>query len=468
MKNMKLLIGLTLILTCQGVQAQDASLVKEGKRWNYRAENFFGEGYDFQFYIGGDTLIGGEAYKKLYTIDEPRYNSSEPVYCGALREERTVEAIAVDFVRAGNENVELLYNFSPLLGDKFYYGEKYGTVTELDEITVRGIKRNRVKLVVTDEDSPWPNAEDATGYWVEGIGSSAGLLSPVDFMTTGYAYILQTCVEDGKVVFTGKDFNPLPERENAFMKEGKRWIFNRTNDWNVDYDYSYTVEGDTLIGGKAYKKVYEVNEFTYKDDQPHYRAALREDGPNVFMVDFAHPAEDEFLLYDFEQGETYVYDEIVHQFVAQDEISVKGRDYRRMTIRELSEEDRQGSDMFLVEGIGLQYCDLLEPCGWTYPGSFVTSMLSCWEDDECIFTLSDFDGSAPTGIENEELRTNGRRLWGKPMKNDESRGGVYDLQGRLVSRGYGGTGLAPSHPRTPAPSIKKGVYIVGGKKYVVK
>ena len=51
---------------------------------------------------------------------------------------------------------------------------------------------------------------------------------------------------------------------------------------------------------------------------------------------------------------------------------------------------------------------------------------------------------------------------------EHSTEGVYDLQGRLVSRGYVGTGLAPSHPRTPAPSMKKGVYIVGGKKYVVK
>ena len=65
----------------------------------------------------------------------------------------------------------------------------------------------------------------------------------------------------------------------------------------------------------------------------------------------------------------------------------------------------------------------------------------------------------------------------------------YDLQGRLVYRGYEGTSrgyegakvrgyensdegnLAPSHPRTPAPSrfvpsMKKGIYIVGNKKLV--
>ena len=57
---------------------------------------------------------------------------------------------------------------------------------------------------------------------------------------------------------------------------------------------------------------------------------------------------------------------------------------------------------------------------------------------------------------------------------------IYDLQGRLVYRGYKGTevreyenslvgeegNLAPSHPRTPAPSIKKGIYIISGKKFI--
>ena len=63
---------------------------------------------------------------------------------------------------------------------------------------------------------------------------------------------------------------------------------------------------------------------------------------------------------------------------------------------------------------------------------------------------------------------------------------VYDLQGRLVYRGYAGTEVrgyensnellntgdegnhAPSRPRTPAPSMKKGIYIIGGRKFVVR
>jgi hypothetical protein len=84
--------------------------------------------------------------------------------------------------------------------------------------------------------------------------------------------------------------------------------------------------------------------------------------------------------------------------------------------------------------------------------------------------------SLPTGIRNIEHSTS-------DIEN------CYDLQGRLVYRGYEGTSrgyegakvrgyensdegnLAPSHPRTPAPSrfvpsMKKGIYIVGNKKLV--
>jgi len=245
------------------------SLVKEGKQWNYRAENFFGDGYDFEFFIEGDTLIGNKAYKKLYTIDEPRYNSSEPVYCGALREERTAEAIAVDFVRAGHENVELLYNFSPLLGDKFYYGEKYGTVTELDEITVRGIKRNRIKLVVTDEDSPWPNSEDATGYWVEGIGSSAGLLTPVDFISWGNSDHLLSVYENGDVVFTGSDFDgssptgisdsqydvSAERMQGVYDLQGRRVMKMKSTENNSSFSTlrsSFPQKGVYIVSGRKY------------------------------------------------------------------------------------------------------------------------------------------------------------------------------------------------------------------------
>ena len=93
-----------------------------------------------------------------------------------------------------------------------------------------------------------------------------------------------------------------------------------------------------------------------------------------------------------------------------------------------------------------------------------------------------FDGEA-TNIGNEALRMKNQRSAPTGKANEESRGSIYDLQGRLVSRGYEGTevrgyenslvegeegNLAPSHPRTLAPSIKKGIYVVDGRKVVVK
>ncbi len=99
---------------------------------------------------------------------------------------------------------------------------------------------------------------------------------------------------------------------------------------------------------------------------------------------------------------------------------------------------------------------LLEPCGWTYPGSFVTSMLSCWEDDECIFTLSDFDGSSPTGISDSQYDVSAERMQG-----------VYDLQGRRVMK-MKSTGNDSSFSTLRSSFPQKGVYIVGGRKYVVK
>jgi len=85
-------------------------------------------------------------------------------------------------------------------------------------------------------------------------------------------------------------------------------------------------------------------------------------------------------------------------------------------------------------------------------------------------TLTITDAPIPTGvvaIDNGQL-------------TNDNYGSVYDLQGRLVSRGYEGTwvrgyensnnahegNLAPSHHSTPAPSMKNGIYIINGKKYI--
>ena len=646
MKNMKLLIGMTLILTCHGVQAQDASLVKEGKLWNFRAENFFGNGYDYQLFIEGDTLIGAEAYKKLYKNGNPAAE-----YCGALRETRTKESSAVFLVRPGHENDELLYEFKPLLGDKFYHGDVYGYVVDMDEITVRGVKRNRIHLTLGGEGVEW---DDADGYWVEGIGSSAGLLTPVDFISWGYSDHLLSVYEDGDVVFTGSDFTPGAVR---FLQEGKCWEYEVTNQKYGNH-YAYTVKGDTIMDW-TYKKVFQ----SIDGGKPEYYCALRVEEGKVYSVDKAKKPEEydqpdfETVIYDFKaQVGDIVYteqkDETTHLLTVEsiDEVIVDGQARKRITLRgtstlkDGSSEDR-GTEVW-VEGIGGS-AGFNVPTNLFDDSGLYAHLIACSEYEKPIFRQEDFLGqhSVPeewtlaecpayeyvryvnlslqdaivvksqgkhlivsdresgvpvclygTGIDAvegselsgtisgvmgecngllclfptwatdpstvmtegqasadiayesygaEELQADGfdnvfrivcvrdarvKRLddgmfvvgdnneklisvndvfdmltdqpsapidlvgciSSHPHSNanrmlillkasgsdsdfisivdmqDHSTEGVYDLQGRLVSRGYVGTGLAPSHPRTPAPSMKKGVYIVGGRKYVVK
>ena len=136
MRTIRFLLGLTLLLGWQALSAQDVSLVKEGKVWKWQSMNIMsGSRYEYEYFIQGDTLIDGEAYKKLYTIDEAMYKTTEPVYCGALREEGS----KVYFVRFNHENVEFLYDFDLPVGGTMYYGHYNTTVVARDVITVNGI-----------------------------------------------------------------------------------------------------------------------------------------------------------------------------------------------------------------------------------------------------------------------------------------------------------------------------------------
>lgn len=203
MKNMKLLIGMTLILMCQGVQAQDSSFLKEGKRWNYVSSNgWFGS--HIEFIVQGDTLIGG-AYKKLYVAT----NESTPTYYCAMREKDG----RVYRVNKGTNVEQLLFNTEAETGD-LVYTEKYDdcemylTVTEIDEIVVNGTPRKRLELTGTESFNDGADKYEYPihTYIVEGIGSSIRFDFPEGFFRDGIGYYLVDCTEDNQVVFRDDDF----------------------------------------------------------------------------------------------------------------------------------------------------------------------------------------------------------------------------------------------------------------------
>ena len=72
--------------------------------------------------------------------------------------------------------------------------------------------------------------------------------------------------------------NPLPDEDITswtFCVEGKQWDGVAWNE-KGDFPFSYILKGDTIIGGKKFKKVFDQDE--------HYCAALREDGEVIYST----------------------------------------------------------------------------------------------------------------------------------------------------------------------------------------
>ena len=390
-------------LPLYGGLLNDAALVKEGKVWKWQSMNIMsGSRYEYEYFIEGDTLIGGEAYKKLYTLDAYMYKTTEPVYIGALRE----EGAKVYFVRSGHENVEFLYDFDLPVGGTMHYGHYDATAVARDVITVKGIERKRVKVkeIQTDSDGEGAN-EGLTGYWVEGICSTSGLLEPAQFDTGLNISKLLAVYEDGKCIFTGEDFYP---KKNSFVREGKRWEYEMTNLYYGNR-YVYTMQGDTLFDEGSYKKLY----LSVNDGKPAYQGAIRERNGKIYMVDKSKSWDDwdmpdfETVLCDFnaqvgdvvfskeEYGDTYrlTVDRI-------DEVTVDGNARKRIvmkatTTHEDGSVEERGS-MEWVEGIGSTE-GFSGPMGIFYDGGLYSHLIACYEYDELIFMQEDFYGRIING-----------------------------------------------------------------------
>ncbi len=369
--------------------------------WRYQSTNAMtGYNHQYELLIEGDTLIGGEAYKKLYK-DKQKY-----LYQGALREEGS----KVYFVRSGHENIEFLYDFDLPVGETMHYGHYDATAVARDVITVKGIERKRVKVkeIQTDPDEEWAN-EELTGYWVEGIGSVSGLLEPAAFYGGIYSDDLLAVYEDGKCIFTGGDFYM---KKNPFIKEDKRWEYEVTNLYYGNH-YAYTMRGDTLIDCYYYKKVFE----SVNGGKPTYYGAVREKNGKVLMLDgkkewdyLNEELEDiEYCICDFnaqvgdvvfckeEYGDTYrlTVDRI-------DEVTVDGNARKRLVLKATtthedgSVEDR--GSMEWVEGIGSTE-GFSGPMGLFYDGGLYSHLIACYEYDEPVFMQEDFYGRIINGEE---------------------------------------------------------------------
>lgn len=263
-----------------------------------------------------------------------------------------------------------------------------------------------------------------------------------------------------------------PSDYRPFLKEGKVWncqITERTTERIGEATASYLqttvfglrIDGDIVFDGKTYKrffrdtisverKLIDADPESAAESLPQYEYRegggtalneefLREEGRKIFI--YWPPRGTELLLYDFSlaEGESTSGNYAGGSGLSVDKIETivaQGQEFRRFV---LSSPDRK--NLFWIEGVG-------HPCGpFRAYGNEVSdgreyTLLSVYEDGECVFSKDDFNAQA---IGTNEIETIQKDC------SDFKDNAIYDLQGRRLK-------TAP----------KKGVYIRGGKKFVRK
>lgn len=227
------------------------------------------------------------------------------------------------------------------------------------------------------------------------------------------------------------------KNSNKLLKEGKVWNYECSyRDWDEDgnlcskkFVYNEWICGDTVIADRKY---YVMKSST--PDIPVSTATFwREDEGKVYVHNEAKDVDE--LMYDFGLvvGET-IDDNRFYGVKATRVDTINIRNTKRRCITLLMPE--LGDTVYWIEGIGSLYL-LAEPLGHPFSDGKITSLVSCYEFGECIFTADDFTEPANT----TDMKKVGNKFKDKPL---------FDMLRVL-----------PTKPQ-------KGLYIQNGKKMIVK
>ena len=236
------------------------------------------------------------------------------------------------------------------------------------------------------------------------------------------------------------------------LVDGKSWRY-LSHHFEDEADGSYTettstyeniLDGDTLIGDVSYRKMYAR---IIASGERYYDSAWREDAKKVYKIGRGETEPELLFNFDMAPGEmSEIAIENRTYFSYVDTIAVNGSLY----LRHHFTDDLRGMTGYYVEGIG--GVDGLWPFALMMPTCICdySTFLGVYENDKCIFSPEDFG---------KERYTDGIGL----LVDDESSmvrhdGGVYDLQGRLIS----------DKKNVNSGQLPRGIYIQNGRKFVIK
>jgi hypothetical protein len=161
----------------------------------------------YQYGIFGDTMFNSTWYKKVYLLSDTVYPLVPGQYCAAIREDNQKRIYLIDcqccFQPIGEEEV-ILYDFSKSVGDTVLVGldgmgpSMYYIIDYTDSMLIDGTYRKTFHFV----------EGEYLEYWIEGIGSTRGLFSPVTPETTGSLKWELICFnQDGIVKYLNPEYN---------------------------------------------------------------------------------------------------------------------------------------------------------------------------------------------------------------------------------------------------------------------
>jgi hypothetical protein len=431
MKRTTIITASLLLCLLAGAQ-QYRPMLKDGKQWHCYYTNGQYE-MNFNYYLDGDTVVEGEKGYRLYanTVNQWTGETRGGGIVGALAE-KDGRVFLYD-TQVGRQT---LYDMNLKVGDVAHWGGPW-TVTDVSTVYAMGVARKRLTLKRAGGD---------VLYWVEGVGSSWGL----DQM----AYIpLVSCYEDSRCIFTAKNFEGMPEapadveRHCPLLSEGNAWWYEDISVPLNDHRklFRMVVKGDTIIGGRAWKKLY----CDYSDSPvPLYEKAVREENGRVYEI---RMEATERLLFDYTLGVGGRYaaadrDDRYMEVIAIDTVVSAGMAHRRLILQQYV--NNVATDLTCwTEGIGGD----------------------CGIDLEALWSDMDAKVVSAHGGTNYYQRSfvgcvgqDGKCFYG------DSPAVLSSVAAAVVSKEYSGKSLYDLHGRRLTAAPRKGVYIRDGRKVVVK
>ena len=248
MKTLKLILGFVLIANLSSFsQVTYDSTVTESKVWSSLAGGYGSFMIECCYMttfvkLVADPSIGSSVSRKLVLISTDSLKTWMNV--GSL-----LEANKKIYFRDLNNNQGLIYDFgatpgSLILVQNFYYGNYSDNVrvAGIDTVNYMGKYRKRFKIKY--------NKDNYTDYWIEGIGSSQGILNSCLSLVGGFRELLcvhendtliyqnaerGACYIDQKVSGLSKnnfpEFNVTPNPSEGLIKV----------EWNDQNDYNYII-----------------------------------------------------------------------------------------------------------------------------------------------------------------------------------------------------------------------------------